>query len=233
VEVDAEQLIPTLQPFVVVAWKELGEGCRSRLSFGQEHHLEIVQMRFRLLATVFALISIAAIFSACASRVPEMIRESGASLTLAQVQQAPPSAVGQSVRWGGTILAVRNLPDRSEIELLARPLTDDGEPRADAKPLGRFIAEVSEFVDPAEYSQDRRLTVSGPVREVVVRDIGEYPYHYPVVSASSRYLWPVERWPLAGPNSVYASGAWGWGPPYWPYPGPYYGPYYRPWFPYW
>jgi outer membrane lipoprotein len=190
-------------------------------------------MRLRLLAAVIALISIAAIVSGCASTVPGAIREAGASLTLAQVQQAPQAAVGQPVRWGGTILAVRNLADRSEIELLARPLAHDGEPRAAAKPLGRFIAELSGFVDPAEYSQDRRLTVFGPVREVVVREIGEYPYHYPVVTATSRYLWPRERWPVAGPNSVYASGAWGWGPPYWPYPGPFYGPYYRPWFPYW
>jgi outer membrane lipoprotein len=233
VEVDAEQLIPTLPSLVVLTRMELGDGYRSRLCFGQGHHLEIVQMRFRLLATFLGPIWIAVVVSACASSVPGAIRDGGASLTVAQVQQAPQSAIGQSVRWGGTILAVRNLPDRSEIELLARPLAHDGEPRAAAKPVGRFIAEVSGFVDPAEYPQDRRLTVFGAVREVVVREIGEYPYHYPVVTASSRYLWPLERWPVAGPSSLYARGAWVWGPPYWPYPGPFYGPYYRPWFPYW
>lgn len=217
----------------------LARGCNSAggldraYAFLQEHHLETVQMQCSQLAGVIALASIAALVSACASNVPTAIRNGGAPLTVAQVQQAPQSAIGQSVRWGGTILEVRNLPDRSEIELLARPLAHDGEPRADAKPLGRFIAEVSGFVDPAEYPRERRLTVSGPVREVLVREIGEYPYHYPVVSATSRYLWPLERWPVAGPSSVYAGGAWGWGPPYWPYPGPFYRPYYRPWYPYW
>lgn len=141
--------------------------------------------------------------------------------------------MGQPVRWGGSILAVRNLPSHTEIEILARPLNADGEPRAAAKPLGRFIARVSGFLDPAEYPKDRRLTVSGPVSEVVVRNIGDYPYHYPVIDATHRYLWPEQSWVTEAGPVIYGSGWWGWGGPYWPYAAPYYGPFYRPWYGYW
>lgn len=166
----------------------------------------------------------------CAANIPLAIREPAPPLTVAQVQQDPEAAIGQRVRWGGSILAVRNQPSHTEIDVLARPLGADGEPRATADPLGRFTARFEGFLDPAEYPKDRRLTVSGPVSAVEVRNIGDYPYHYPVVAATQRYLWPEREAP---DPVIYGSGWWGWGGPYWPYAGPFYGPVYRPWHGYW
>jgi outer membrane lipoprotein len=177
----------------------------------------------------------------CASTVPPAIRgEIPGAPTVRQVQQAQEAHLGRRVRWGGSILAVRNLADRTEIEVLARALAGDGEPRVGAEGEGRFIARLSGFVDPAEYPADRLLTVVGRVLEVVIRDVGEYPYRYPVVSADSRYLWP-EPDPL--PGSYPFGYPWGspwdstWGSP-WSYGyggfgswyGPSYGPFYRPWY---
>ncbi|WP_295384446.1 Slp family lipoprotein [uncultured Thiodictyon sp.] len=161
----------------------------------------------------------------CASPVPQAIRSApGQALTVAQVQQDPASVAGQRVRWGGTIIAVANLADATEIEVLSRPLESDGEPRIGQPGAGRFIARVTGFVDPAEYQKDRVLTVFGTLSGAETRAVGRYAYAYPVLRVETRYLWPT-----APPQGTYRPydypgwyGPWGpWGP---------YGLGYDPWF---
>jgi outer membrane lipoprotein len=176
---------------------------------------------------------LALLLTGCATSIPPPIREVQSSLTVAQAQRDPAAAIGKSVRWGGAILEVSNLPESTEIIVLARPLTADGEPRSNAETIGRFIAVVSGFVDPAEYPERRSLTVAGNVTEVVVRDVGEYPYHYPLVAAKSLHLWPDASRALYDRPVIYGSGWWG-GPPFFgPYYDPFFGPFYRPWYGYW
>jgi outer membrane lipoprotein len=168
----------------------------------------------------------------CATSVPSAIRAPLQAVpTVAEVQQAPEQHIGRQVRWGGSILGVQNLADSTEIEVLARPLEDDGEPRASGAEAGRFIVRLPGFVDPAEYPKDRLLTVVGPITGLVTRDIGAYPYRYPVVAASSRYLWPEAEPPTAYPYPwPWFYGQYGYGPWYAPWYGPWYGPRYRPWY---
>lgn len=165
----------------------------------------------------------------CASTVPPAVRDPiPKAPTVGEVQQSPEAHLGQRVRWGGSILAVRNLANSTEIEVLARPLGNDGEPLAEAQGAGRFIARLSGFVDPAEYPAERLLTAVGPVVELVTRDVGEFPYQYPVVAADSRYLWP-EPDPLPGPYPYGYPWGYGYGG-FGPWYGPVYGPFYRPWY---
>ena len=166
--------------------------------------------------------------SGCASQVPKAIRTAPAApVTVAQVQQAPTALQGRQVRWGGRIVDTLNLPATTEIEVLSRPLDEEGQPRADSAGEGRFIARIRGFADPMEYAKDRELTVAGPILGVETRKVGDYPYAYPVVEAQTRYLWP-ETPPLAAyPYPV----PWGWpgyGPWGWPY-GPGFGPWWGPW----
>jgi outer membrane lipoprotein len=172
-------------------------------------------------------IALAALLSlgGCAtSRVPEAIREDApTSPTVASVQQQPETFLGQSVRWGGTILAVHNGPDRTGIEILARPLGRDGEPDQAASGLGRFVVEMAGFKDPAEYPEGRLLTAVGTVTRVEQRDVGDYPYPYPVVTAMAWYLWP-EPPPV---YDLYPPFAYPW---YRPWYGPWYDPWYGPWY---
>ncbi len=139
----------------------------------------------------------------CASSVPSSIRDDPVTqVTVAEVQQAPDQFVGAQVRWGGTIIGVAN--------------------------QGRFIAEVPGFADPADYRADRLLTIVGEVTGLVTRDVGDYPYPYPVVAASSRYLWP-EAEPMPDVGYRYPWYGWyGYPPWYGPF-GPWYGPAYGPW----
>jgi outer membrane lipoprotein len=175
----------------------------------------------------------------CSSNVPQAIRADPAEgaltpVSVAQVQQGADAYSGQRVRWGGSIIAVRNLPHSTEVEVLSRPLDSDGEPRTDADGAGRFIARVPGFIDPAEYEKDRLLTVVGLIDGVETQDVGEYPYRYPVIAVSSRYLWPEvesDPYPYGSPwyYGGYGYGPWsgyGYGPGF----GPWYGPGFRPWY---
>jgi outer membrane lipoprotein len=161
----------------------------------------------------------------CASnRVPDAIRNQGLpSPSIAQVQAQPNAFMGQTVRWGGSILAVNNGRTTTEIEILAKPLRRSGEPEGSASGTGRFILEVDGFKDPADYPKDRALSVVGPITRIQTRDVGEYPYHYPVVSGGTWYLWPeIPRTYSVPPPIGY--------PWYGPWYAPWYGPWYGPWY---
>ncbi|WP_296809639.1 Slp family lipoprotein [Thiocapsa sp.] len=160
----------------------------------------------------------------CASgRVPEAIRDSALpSPAVTEVQQRPETFIGQRMRWGGSILEVHNAPDTTRIEILARALNGSGEPEDTTRGLGRFIVELPGFKDPAEYPQQRRLTVVGPLVRMETRDVGEYPYPYPVLAGDVWYLWP-------DPPTVAAPLPYDY-PWYRPWYGPFYGPWSGPWY---
>ncbi|MCP4286748.1 MAG: Slp/YeaY family lipoprotein [Gammaproteobacteria bacterium] len=148
----------------------------------------------------------------CASNVPQLIRKQPpADIEISEVQLKSESFVGSVVRWGGTVVNVKNLRTHTMVEILARPLAKSGKPDDSGRGKGRFLARISGFVDPEEYTQGRLLTVTGKLSRIVKNTIGEYLYDYPVVEAEARHLWPeVEV-----------------------YPYPYYrDPFYYPWYPY-
>jgi len=176
-----------------------------------------------------------ALLLGCAGHVPDDIRSPApAPLTVSEARRATERHVGTPVRWGGSILGVENAADTTDVEILARPLNATGEPRMDATPQGRFIARFHGFLDPAEYPRQRLLTISGVLVGTQTRDVGEYPYRYPVVRATGKHLWPAPESFGPGP------GDWGpWYPAPWyspwygtgrgPWWGPGFGPWYRPW----
>lgn len=102
--------------------------------------------------------------------------------------------IGDEVRWGGEIVAVETLADRSCFELLGKPLSDSARPRQKDESAGRFIACRAGFYDPALFEVGREMTVVGRVEGIEPRRIGEFEYRYPKVAADVLYLWP-EREP--------------------------------------
>jgi outer membrane lipoprotein len=168
----------------------------------------------------------------CAAQVPQDIRTPApAPVSVVAVRAAPERHIGTPVRWGGSILAVQNDSSTTDIEILARPLDATGEPErsdGDGAQIGRFIARFTGFLDPAAYPEGRLLTVSGTVTGVETRDVGDYPYRYPVVRATGRHLWPA-------PETVFAPYPSPWRDPWydpwygWPGIGPWYGPGFGPW----
>lgn len=155
------------------------------------------------------------LFSACASTIPEPVRTPpSGDLDLTTVLGKHDQFDGDAVRWGGTIASVENHEDETWIEIVAHRLSRKGRPLSDYDSEGRFMAVVEGFADPAIYTQDRKLTVAGTLDGSTAKSIGDFDYVYPVVRASSFYLW--KPLPKTAPY------------PHHPYPYPYYDPWYSP-----
>jgi len=179
-----------------------------------------------LSALIKGWIAVSLTLGGCATQVPEPIRDPVTTpVDVVQVQAQPERHLGQRVRWGGTILAINNRERTTEIEVLARPLGRGGAPTPESAGEGRFIAEATGFLDPAEYPKGRELTVVGIVTGVETRPVGDYPYAYPLVRTESRHLWPEP--PELG---VYGPPYPWLGPWYDPWYAPGYGPFYRPYY---
>jgi outer membrane lipoprotein len=99
------------------------------------------------------------------------------------------AADGQ-VHWGGRIVGIENLRDRTRLEVLAFPLASDGEPLVTEAPQGRFIVERPGFLEPHDYAPDRRVEVRGRVAGTEVGEVGDASYRYPVVRGDQVTLWP-------------------------------------------
>lgn len=177
-------------------------------------------MVIRILLCIFSL----QVLTACSS-VPEPIRSAPPlSPSLTEVRDQPERWRGNPVRWGGTIVQINNLPDESHVEIVARDLYRDGEPRPGDQSQGRFLAIIPAFVDPAIYAAGRRLTIHGTLQGHLIRPLGELDYHYPQIAVRAYYLWPeLREQPYIDP--FYPSP---WYPYGYPYRDPYWTPFWRP-----
>jgi outer membrane lipoprotein len=135
-----------------------------------------------------ALIGCAALAGACATPAP--LRGDFAEITPAEVARSPEAAASaQRVRWGGTILSLRNSPQESCFEILARPLSYSARPAAGDEEQGRFLACFAGFKDPKVFEPGRDVTVVGSVASLEPVKIDEFEYNYPKVAGSDIYLW--------------------------------------------
>jgi outer membrane lipoprotein len=141
------------------------------------------------------------------------------NLTFDEAKRSPDTYNGQTVVWGGEVLNATRLPDRTKIEVLQLPLTDDYIPAAGrTESNGRFLAfdTQGEIMDPAVVKEGTRLTIVGRIQGAVssASDLGVR--EYPAVQIQDMTVWDRE-----------ASRAMGY-----PYYGPYYGHYYYGYRPY-
>jgi len=167
----------------------------------------------------------ASLLSGCTSHIPEQIRTAPIENPgVDQVRNQANSYIGDTVRWGGSIVAVENKAESTWVEIVATPLNHYGMPAAaDESSSGRFIARIDGFLDPEVYHDDRRITVYGPIENRIVRTIDDYPYTYPLVKADSHYLWPVHYY---ASNYYYGGHRYYYRPYYHGYPYYYGYPYY-------
>lgn len=115
--------------------------------------------------------------------------------------RVPPSAVSQAperyghanVIWGGRIVKVTNLADRTEIELLSYPLDSSQRPQTDEAASGRFIAVVPGYLEPLNYPPGRLMTVSGSLKGVRSGKVGAADYVFPLVDTVDHHLWTPEE----------------------------------------
>ena len=133
----------------------------------------------------FLMIPLPILLVACATSLPDDVGPTPNQVILS-------GEANTDVRWGGRIVTVKNLRERSLIEVLSYPLDSEGRPRSDGAPQGRFIVEKAGFVEPHEYAAGRLLEVKGRLDGFTRGRVGEAAYRYPVVLGQQLTLWPVE-----------------------------------------
>ncbi|MBS0381613.1 MAG: Slp family lipoprotein [Proteobacteria bacterium] len=110
-----------------------------------------------------------------------------------QVATAPANFQNLQVVWGGSVIAVHNLADRSEIEILAYPLDSSQRPRLNQPTTGRFIAIVQGFVEPMDYPPGSLVTLRGALAGSRSGEVGQAGYNFALVHSESMHRWTPEE----------------------------------------
>jgi len=133
---------------------------------------------------------------------PEVNRE----VVFADIKQNPSRYQGKMVVLGGEVLQATRLPDRTRIDLLQMPLSEDLLPAVNrAASEGRFLAfdQKGAILDPAILREGTRVTIIGEVQSPISEPLGEGDYLYPVVAIHDMTVWDVRvgvsPWPMFGP----------------------------------
>jgi outer membrane lipoprotein len=110
-----------------------------------------------------------------------------------QVAVSPENYGKGNVIWGGSVIAVRNFPDHSEIEILAYPLDSSQRPQVNAQAAGRFMAIFPGYVEPFNFPGGALITISGQLSGSRSDMVDQAAYVYPLVSVSQSHVWtPAE-----------------------------------------
>lgn len=144
-------------------------------------------MQFRLL-----FLSIPVLLVSCASTPEFDTSRVDRSLTPRSVIAEVEFSKNKIALWGGTILDTRNLKDSTQIEVLAYPLNTYERPLLDRQPLGRFIIQHHDYLEPASYAAGRLVTVKGKIVEIQSGKVGESTYSYPVIDSQQLHLWSTD-----------------------------------------
>lgn len=113
-----------------------------------------------------------------------------------ELADLPPAAVvagqgedGALVVWGGRIVAVRNRAERTELTVLAYPMTGGHRPRSNAESGIRFVAIYPGFLEPQQYAPGRWVSLLGRVDGTVRIPVGEYALVGPALRVEQIHLW--------------------------------------------
>lgn len=128
--------------------------------------------------------------TACAGGPRYDTSQVNTALTAAQVSAAEATPVGAHVIWGGVIVATRNQPDYTEMEILSYPLDGAQRPDTSRSEQGRFLARHSSYLETVDYAPGRQVTVRGSLAQTLPGKVGDAPYTFPLIQAADIYLWP-------------------------------------------
>ncbi len=171
-----------------------------------------------------ALVCLAAALCACSVMSSQLREQVDQTIAYQDLVQNPAASIGRKVIFGGYVLEVTNLTDKTILMLLQAPLGFQDEPGSRDKSGGRLIVEYPGFLDPAIYAEDRKVTVGGRVLDGGPGGNDAAPYPFLRVAAAELHLWPQPA-----PEPPY--DPWWYGPPYyryhhhhWRHPHHWYGP---------
>ena len=95
------------------------------------------------------------------------------------------------VVWGGMIVKTQPLQHKTQIEVLAFPVDASGEPDRQTASQGRFLIQHQGFLEPADFSPGRWVSVVGKIGPSQMGKVGQASYRFPVILPEQLYLWPL------------------------------------------
>ncbi len=135
------------------------------------------------------LLTLTALLGACAGA--PALDTAGVDSTLTPAVAATDATTrGRLVQWGGVIVAARNFSDRTELEVLAHPLTGSGAPDAKREALGRFLLVRPGYLETVDFAPGRAVTAVGAIQETRRLRLGDSEQPVPVLNAEQLRLWP-------------------------------------------
>jgi outer membrane lipoprotein len=167
---------------------------------------------------VLASVCLLAVYGCSSYKViPEHLKgKVNRDVSFSAIQHSPSQYKGQLVALGGEVLDVKRLEDKTRIEVLVQPLSDELVPMPDKSRSGggRFYAfdTGKELIDPAVLEKGTPITVVGEVTGSTEDRLDQSTYNYPNV-----WIRDLTKWEKMDA-------------PRFPYRYPYYGGHYwRPW----
>jgi outer membrane lipoprotein len=123
------------------------------------------------------------------------------NVAFGDIEQSPSAYKGQLVILGGEVLSTRRLADKTQIEVLQLPLTEEYIPITEhrARSQGRFYAYDGgkEILDPAILPEGTPITLVGQLTGSTMGKIGEGEQRYPTLLIQDLTKWDkseVRRW---------------------------------------
>ena len=107
-----------------------------------------------------------------------------------EVAAAPERYHDATVVWGGKILAVDNLAETTDVQIVAYPINRNQRPDTHAASIGRFVLAIAGYAEVADYPPGRWLTVLGRVVGSEVHRIQERDVVYARIAPDDVHLWP-------------------------------------------
>lgn len=144
--------------------------------------------------------------AACAPAPIYKVAPGTIAATPMQAAQAPEQYAHGQVIWGGRVVDVRNLPDHSEIEILAYPLDSSQRPKFGAGGSGRFIAILPGYAEPMNYPAGAPITVDGQLDGSRGGKVGEADYVFPLVRVAQSHVWTPDEMRSGHPNIGFGLG---------------------------
>jgi len=123
------------------------------------------------------------------------------------VAQTPERYTNADVIWGGRVVEVRNLADRSEIEIVGYPLDSSQRPKVeDNGGWGRFVAVMPGYVESFNYPSGSLITLAGRVTGTRASTVGQAAYVFPLVSVAQSHVWTAAEMQSGKSNVSFGLG---------------------------
>ncbi|MEJ2639589.1 MAG: Slp family lipoprotein [Desulfosarcinaceae bacterium] len=140
--------------------------------------------------SIFILI---AFLTGCAPAISQQARDRVTlKIPFSDLLKDPQRLKGEVVLLGGKIITTTPNEQGTELVVLQLPLEIGMRPGTKSTSEGRFLVQTDEFLDPAVFAPDRRVTLVGEIQGVETRPLGQTVYRYPELTLIEMKLWPEE-----------------------------------------